>query len=68
MARKFIFDDPATINAIVLQCDRAFDGAEIMDKETGAAPLVKLQCDRAFDGAEMPARQLLALRGFIASM
>ncbi len=37
----------------LLQCDRAFDGAEMHTRCIPAPPPTELQCDRAFDGAEM---------------
>ncbi|MCS1407278.1 MAG: hypothetical protein M2R45_00435 [Verrucomicrobia subdivision 3 bacterium] len=40
----------------LLQCDRAFDGAEISYAFPLASSSPRLQCDRAFDGAEMSSR------------
>ncbi|MCS1407272.1 MAG: hypothetical protein M2R45_00429 [Verrucomicrobia subdivision 3 bacterium] len=54
MARKFQWSQTLRLDPIYLQCDRAFDGAEMAIESHGKPATQDLQCDRAFDGAEMP--------------
>ncbi|MCS1407267.1 MAG: hypothetical protein M2R45_00424 [Verrucomicrobia subdivision 3 bacterium] len=53
MARKSVLQARKSYAVTNLQCDRAFDGAEILPAEFVAAAIAFLQCDRAFDGTEI---------------